>query len=132
MAYKPNGPPVTREEEERVRALLAAGKSRAQIAREIGRSTSTVLNVVHRLGLAFDRAGEAAAATAAKQSDNKARRAALMSDLLDDATRMRTLLFAETKYISHGGKDHVRREWTQAMPTYADMRNLMQSIGVAV
>ncbi|MEU5847452.1 helix-turn-helix domain-containing protein [Saccharopolyspora shandongensis] len=72
--------PVTDADRDRVRALHAQGKTRNDIAREIGRSPSTVSKLAHAAGLSFDRT-KTAAATAAKQRDNQARRADLVGRL---------------------------------------------------
>ena len=71
-----------------MRELHTAGLSRNDIAREIGRSPSTVSKIARELGIHFDRAATAAA-TMAKQRDNRARRADLVARLY---TRAETIL----------------------------------------
>lgn len=63
-----------------MRKLHAQGMTRNDIARDIGRSPSTVSKIARGLGLSFDRSATAAA-TAAKQRDNKARRADIVARL---------------------------------------------------
>lgn len=118
--------PLTRHDSDRVRQLHAAGLARNDIAREIGRSPSTVTKLARELGLAFDRTATAAA-THAKVLDAKAKRAALMNDYLDDAQRLRQQLWEPHEYRDHGGKDFVEARWTQPEPTAADKLKLMQA-----
>lgn len=70
-------PPFTDEEADTLRALHGQGKSCGKIAEAMGRPVSTVSEHAARLGLKFDRS-QTAAATAAKQADNAARRAQLV------------------------------------------------------
>lgn len=72
--------PITSAERDEVRRLHAEGYARNTIAKRVGRSPSTVSKIVHESGGAFDRS-RTAAATEAKQQDNKARRAALIDRL---------------------------------------------------
>lgn len=79
--------PITDLDRERVRELHAQGKTRNDIAREIGRSPSTVSKLARALGLSFDRT-KTAAATAAKQQDNRARRTSLVGRLYGRSERI--------------------------------------------
>ena len=71
---------ITDADRERVRTLHAEGKTRNDIARAINRSPSTVTGIARALGLSFDRSATAAA-THARQVDNRARRAAIVARL---------------------------------------------------
>lgn len=53
--------PITDADRERVRELHVQGKTRNDIAREIGRAPSTVSKPARALGLPFDRSKTAAA-----------------------------------------------------------------------
>ncbi|MCI2424110.1 helix-turn-helix domain-containing protein [Saccharopolyspora sp. K220] len=101
-----------------MRELHAQGKTRNDIAREIGRSPSTVSRLAHAAGLSFDRS-KTAAATQAKQRDNAARRADLVRRLYGrgeanlgrlEAPRYKfttaTVNGIETKVL-----DHVPAQW---------------------
>ena len=72
--------PVTDLDRQRVRELHAQGKTRNDIARDLGRSSSTITGIARHLGLAFDRAATQAA-TAARVADAKARRANVVDRL---------------------------------------------------
>ncbi|MEV4053020.1 helix-turn-helix domain-containing protein [Amycolatopsis sp. NPDC049688] len=122
--------PITDEDKRRVRDLHAAGESRNAIAEAIGRSGATVSKIAAELGLSFDREA-VKAATEAKVADARARRAALMLDLLDDAARLRAQLWTPHTYVDHGGKDFVREVWTQPEPTAQDKLKLMQATATA-
>lgn len=123
--------PITDEDRRRVAELHAAGASRNAIAEAIGRSGASVSKIAKELELSFDRSA-VKAATEAKVADAKARRAALMLDLLDDAQKLRQRLWVETRYIDHGGKEFVRVEWTQPEPTAVDKLKLMQAATTAI
>lgn len=118
--------PLTDQDREHVRQLHADGLNRNEIAREIGRSPSTVTKIAKALGLTFDRS-KTHLAVIAHQVDAKAKRARLMQDLLDDAARLRAELWQPHEYIDHGGKDFVEARWTQPTPSSADKLKLMQA-----
>lgn len=122
--------PITDEDKRRVRDLHAAGESRNHIAEAIGRSGATVSKIAEELGLSFDRSA-VKAATEAKVADARARRAALMLDLLADAQRLRAQLWVPHTYIDHGGKDFLRQTWTQPEPSPVDKLKLMQAATAA-
>jgi hypothetical protein len=122
--------PITEEDRQRVRELHAASRNRNQIARELGRSGSTISKIAGELGLSFDRT-TVKAATEARVADARARRAALMLDLLDDAQRLRRQIWQPHTYIDHGGRNFVEARWEQPEPTPADKLKLMQAAGTA-
>lgn len=131
MAHPRGSVPITDGERDRIRHLHAAGTTRNDIARDLGRSPATVSKVCVELGLTFDRTA-VAAATEARKADAASRRASLELDLLDDAARLRKQLWKPARYIDHGGKDFDRVEWTQDEPTAVDKLKLMQAVGVAI
>lgn len=72
--------PVTDAERAQVRDLHAQGLSRAEIGRRLDRTGSQIGRIADRLGLTWDRQATAAA-TAAKQVDNRSRRVAIVDRL---------------------------------------------------
>ncbi|MFB9929182.1 helix-turn-helix domain-containing protein [Amycolatopsis halotolerans] len=78
---------ITDADRERVRELHAEGRTRNDIAREISRSPSTVTGIAQALGLSFDRSATAAA-THARQVDNRARRTEIVGRLYGRAERI--------------------------------------------
>ena len=88
---------VTDADRARVRELHAEGKTRNDIARAIGRSSSTVTGIARELGLSFDRSSTAAA-TAARQIDNRARRTEIVGRLYGRAEHLLARLEAD-RYV---------------------------------
>jgi IS30 family transposase len=123
--------PLTDDERRRVAELHAAGKTRNEIARAIGRAQSTVSKLAAEQGLTFDRS-RTKAATAAKVVDAKARRADLAAALLEDAHRLRAQLWKPCKAFNFGGKDNTYAEVQLDEPTFADKLKLVQAAGVAI
>lgn len=124
--------PLTDDERRKIRDLHAAGLSRNEIAKQIGRSGSTVSITAEQLGLSFVRGAEVASATAARVADAKAKRATLMNELLDDAAKLRAQIWEPHEYREHGGRDFIEQRWTQDEPTAADKLKLMQAATIAV
>jgi len=86
-----------------VRELHARGLSRNAIAKEIGRSTSTVSTIAKQLGLSFDRSATRAA-TSARVVDAEAHRAELVAELQHQIGKLLRRL--DGPYISvHPAKD---------------------------
>lgn len=123
--------PLTTAERRRITELHAAGRSRNDIAAELGRSGSTISKAAAALGLSFDRS-TVQAATAAKVIDAKARRAEEMNALLADAKRLRLQLFAPCTLHSFGGKDNTYNTVDVDQPLFADQAKIMQAYGIAI
>lgn len=119
---------------ERARILELHGEhmSRNAIAREVGRSPGIVSKVVRDAGLSFERGEQVAAATAAKQMDNKVKRARLQELLLDDALRIRTQLWEPALVYSFGGRENTYAEHTLPRPDFAGQNAIMRTVGVAI
>lgn len=124
--------PITAKDRERVRRLHAEGKTRNQIAREIGRSGSTVSKIAEALGLTFERGAEVLAATEARQADLAALRAGLALDLTRDAMRLREQLWQPARVFAFGGKDNEYAEEWHPEPPPADKRALLGAAGMAI
>ncbi|MEK2478997.1 helix-turn-helix domain-containing protein [Streptomyces noursei] len=73
--------PITDKDRNEVRRLHAAGQSRNQIARAIGRSSSTVSKIAADLGLRFEGGARVAPATAARRLDLAEQRRQLVGRL---------------------------------------------------
>lgn len=128
----PNGhEPITPDDRADFLVLHGRGLSRNAIAAELGRSPSTVTKLARLAGVTFDRTATAAA-TAAKQADNRALRAALERELLLDADRMRRQLFAPVVVYAFGGKEN---EYNEHELTELDVRgkkDLMAAVTSAI
>jgi len=108
---------------------IAAGKGRNAIAREHNVSVGTVTGIAKAEGLTFDRS-LTKAATEAKVSDNKLRRASIISGLLDDVEELRAQLRQPHKVFKIGGRDNVYTEQLVDKPPTDAIRNLVVSIGI--
>jgi hypothetical protein len=79
-----NQPATTPQERAELVRLHGLGMARNAIAAEMGRSAGWVSNIARQEGLSFDRES-LAIATKAKVADNRARRAAIVQRLYDQA-----------------------------------------------
>ncbi|MDV9190472.1 helix-turn-helix domain-containing protein [Streptomyces sp. SR27] len=77
--------PITGADRAAVRRLHAKGKSRNQIARELGRGAATVSKIAAAEGLSFSGGARVASATDARRADAAVRREQLADDALDGA-----------------------------------------------
>lgn len=124
--------PVTQADYDAVAELHTQGLTRNAIARTLNRSGKTVSRIAESLGLTFERGEQVKAATQARVIDAKARRAALAVALLDDAERLRQQLWKQSIAFNIGGKNNVYTEHPIPEPTFADKRNIIQAVGVAI
>lgn len=123
--------PITDDERRRIRDLHATGLGRNDIARELGRSGATISKTAAELGLSFERGHEVEAATAAKVSDAKARRADLMHRYLDETAKLLDQLWAPTTIHAFGGRDNSYNSKPVDRPLFRDQRDIMQAASVA-
>ncbi|GAA2772869.1 helix-turn-helix domain-containing protein [Saccharopolyspora taberi] len=118
--------PVTDTERARVRELHEQGKTRNDIAKLMGRSPGTVTVIARELGLSFDRSATAAA-TEAKQRDNRARRAELVDRLYTRAERVLETLEADEYRFTATTINGIETERLGHVPAQ-DERHLSSSI----
>lgn len=118
--------PITDAERVRVRELHAAGESRNDIAKALGRSPSTVSAIAKDAGLAFDRS-TTAAATEAQQQDNKAKRAELVARLYRRAERNLDTLEADEYRFTATTVNGIETETLGHVPAQ-DERHLSSAI----
>lgn len=119
--------PVTEGERTRIIEAIRGGMTRNDAARNFERSPATISRVAKAAGLSFDRT-KTAAATKAKQADNRERRAQIMVQMLDDIEKLQSQLFAPTKSFNFGGRDNTYNEVTLDEPTFRDKRDITVSI----
>ena len=135
---------ITAEQRDQAILLCRSGEGRNAIARQVGISSASVSKIISEAGLSFDRE-RTAVATKARQVVLAEKRAKIEGDLLDDAARLRALIwspityrelgrFADAKGV--GGSGGAQRsefvEYTQPTPTPTDQHKLMQAAGIAL
>ena len=123
----------TAQLDQQLRTLAADGLPVREMARRIGTSSSVLQRRLNHLGISGggDRS-QTEAATRARITDAKAKRAALLVDLLDDAQRLRKQLWEPSLVFNFGGKDNTYEERTHDKPTYSDQLKIMQATGAAI
>lgn len=122
---------LTDKERQTIVDMIDQGVNRNEIARKVGRSPGTITNVARSAGKTFDRTATKKA-TAARQADNASRRSQLVSDLLGDAEKLRTQLWEPCKVFNFGGRDNSYNEVELNEPTFADKRNIMATVKLAI
>lgn len=126
------GKPVGPADYKTVKRLYLKGMSRNEIARAMHRSGRTISKIAAELGLDFARGEQVKEATEARTNTAKIKRAALILALLEDAARLREQMWQPAKVINFGGKDNTLNQTVLPEPTFADKRNIMQAVGVAL
>lgn len=111
--------------------LHTLGNTRNAIAATTGVGAGTVSRICKAAGLTFDRTATRAA-VAAHAIDAKARRAELKELLLEDAHRLRKQLWEPARLVNFGGKDNTLAETTLTEPLFADKKNILSAVGIAV
>ncbi|MFF9507305.1 helix-turn-helix domain-containing protein [Streptomyces sp. NPDC014724] len=126
--------PITDQDRDQVRRLHAEGKSRNAIARTIGRSGSTVSKIAAEFEppLSFARGPEVVAATDARRIDLAARRQQFAEALHESAERLHAQLFAPCTVGAFGGKDNFWSEQALDRPQFADQRQILAGVSIAV
>lgn len=82
---------------------------------------------IETVSVAHTRAGTEAASVYAK-----ARRVELAKLLLDDAHRLREQLWKPARLVSFGGKDNTLAETMLDEPLFADKKNILGAVGIAI
>ncbi|MER5501088.1 MULTISPECIES: helix-turn-helix domain-containing protein [unclassified Streptomyces] len=98
--------PLTETGRRAVRRHHAAGMGRNDIARKIGRSPSTVSELVAGAGPGFDRAAEVPTATAVRKAGPDARHTEVAHRLHDVAEREIGRMTQPQLYFDRGGSMH--------------------------
>lgn len=121
--------PLDHEVVARILELHAAGRSRNQIADELGVARATVSKHVQDAGLTFDRTATEEA-TRARRADLLERRSRLELAYIEDAERLREELWQETTYAQVIGTGEIIR-YTTVRPTPQDQLRLTQASTIA-
>lgn len=120
--------PYTRDEDTQLNemALTVPPTPIREQARRLDRTPGSVAARRHKLGIRSGNTALTAAATATTIANAKDARARLELDLLNDASRLRALIWTDTEYIDHVGREGTQVRWTQ-QPTAVDRLRLMQA-----
>jgi hypothetical protein len=119
--------PVTDEERSEIIEAVRGGMTRNAVARQFERSPATISKIAAAAGLDFDRS-RTAAATKAKQADNRARRATITTQMLDDIEKLQTQMFAPTTVYNFGGRDNTFETADIPEPSFRDKRDITAAI----
>lgn len=125
--------PLDPNKRQAIADAIRAGGKRNQVARDHDVSPSTVTGIARTEGIehAFDRSATKRA-TEARSADVAARRVQLKALLVEDAHRLRRLLWEPCTIYKFGGKDNTLNSVDLDAPDFEGKRNLMTSVGIAV
>lgn len=114
-------------------ADIEAGHGRNDIARrhDVGQATVTRIAAQEGITEAWDRS-ESQRATELRAIDIKARQSDLARLLMEDAHRLRAMLWQPCTVYKFGGKDNTLATHDLEQPDFEGMRNLMTTIAIAV
>lgn len=124
-------PHLTDAERAAIEQGHAAGKSCTAIATELGRSRAAVSRHARAMGLTWDTT-RTEQATKVKLADNRAKRAALESRLLDEAGLLLDQLHRPHLVYSFGGRDNTYAEHELDEPDVSAKRSLVQAASTAI
>ncbi len=105
--------------------------ARNAIAREVSIAPSVVTGIAQAEGLTFDRSATAPA-VAARQADMKARRIALIDELMSKAEDHLVAIDQPFVAFNFGGKDNTYAEQTFDRPPTGDLLNLHRAASLAL
>ena len=123
--------PLTDDERAAIVDLLGEGLSCSAIAKQTGRSTSTVSNIARSVGHSFGQSN-LARAREARSAFCAERRASIASRLTVEAELLLDDLHGEYLVFSFGGKDNSYEEHRLAAPPSEAKFTTMRAIGQAM
>lgn len=123
--------PVSAEERERIIEAFATGKSCRQIAREFGRSTTTISTIAKSVGHEFGQINTERA-RAINQKYGAEWRADMRQRLADEAGRLLDDMRKPSLVFNFGGKENSYNEHIIEEPDFRSKRDLMQAVSTAL
>lgn len=123
--------PVSDEERQRIIEAFPTGKSCRQIARELGRSTTTISTIAKSVGHEFGQIN-AERARAINQRYGAEWRAEMRQRLADEAMRLLDDMRKPALVFSFGGRDNTYNEHELEEPDFRSKRDLMQAVSTAL
>lgn len=124
-------PPLSSQELQQIKTLHAQGWSLNRIAKELGRSTSTIGKAAKAAGLQWT-STRTALATEAKVQSSREKRATLEGRFLDEAALLLDQLHKPHHVYNFGGKDNTYEEHELSEPDVGAKRSLIQAAVTAV
>lgn len=118
---------VTDDERTRIIELCQQGETCRNIARIVGRSSTTISTIARNAGHKFGQTN-AARAREARSSYTAERRALQASRIADEIDRLLTDMRSPATAFNFGGSDNTYNEVVLPEPTNADKRALMQAV----
>ncbi len=118
--------PVTDTERDQIIALIESGKSARDIAKQTGRSTSTISNIAKSIGHRFAQSN-LARAHEARSAYSAERRAELAARATERAEQMLAKMEGEYLVFNFGGKDNDYNEHTLEQPPTEALRSMAQT-----
>lgn len=125
------GRPVEATVRARAIELIKSGMARNAVARELKIAPSVVTGIAQSEGLTFDRSSSAAA-VAARQSDLKVRRVALIDELMSKAEDHLVAIDQPFLAFNFGGKDNTYEEHELDRAPTGDLLNLHRAASLAL
>ena len=124
--------PFSPEEKEQVCRWIRAGASRNSLMRRTGRGAATISRLAAAAGLTFKGNDVYDPADEVKHLNARAKRLDLRDKLLEDAHRLRVQLWKPTTLVQLNNRTGEFARTRLHEPTFADKRNIMTAIGIAV
>ena len=119
---------LTKEQKAELERLHALGYGRNAIAKQMGINDRWITEAAQSMNLVFSRRYLTDAARKAVTDDASAKRQHLALMQLEDAMRMREMLYEPCTVGQFGGKDNVWNEVTLDRPTFSDMGRIQQAV----
>lgn len=120
---------LTTDEIDQIKRMHADGHSLREVARHLGRASSTISRTSVKLGLTWDRS-QTAAATAAASADNRKRRVQIIARLYDQIETILARLEAPTYAYTTTTGNGVETVNLDEPPAH-EVKALVQSVGSA-
>lgn len=126
-------PPLDPDKRAAILADIEAGHGRNEIARRHDVGLATVSRLAAQEGItdAWDRSASQRA-TELREIDIRARQSELAALLMEDAHRLRRMIWEPVTVYKFGGKDNTLNSIDLDEPDFEGKRNLMTTIAIAV
>ena len=124
--------PFSPDEERQIGRWIAANVARNEIVRRTGRANGTISRLAKKNGWEFNRTKAMVPALIARTGDLRAKRLDLKEKLLDDSLRLRAQLWEPCELVMLNNRTGEFARTMLGEPNFADKRNIMTAVGIAV